>query len=76
MAAEEPTYRGCMRTFVRADDTRPPQRLRGQLPEPFGLGVQPCLQVLEDEGVASFAKSFDELIETLREKGDRLAGTA
>jgi len=31
--------------------------------------------VLEDEGVASFAKSYDELIETLRQKADRLAGT-
>ena len=41
-----------------------------------GVDMVDVGRVLEDEGVASFAKSFDELIETLREKGDRLAGTA
>jgi hypothetical protein len=30
--------------------------------------------VLEEEGVASFVKSFDELIETLQRKADRLSG--
>ena len=41
-----------------------------------GVDMVDVGRVLEDEGVASFAKSFDELIETLREKGDRLTGTA
>jgi len=41
----------------------------------IGVDMVDVGRVLEDEGVASFAKSFDELIETLREKGDRLAGT-
>jgi transaldolase len=39
-----------------------------------GVDMTDVGRVLEDEGVASFAKSFDELIETLREKADRLAG--
>ena len=39
-----------------------------------GVDMGDVGRVLEDEGVASFAKSFDELIETLREKADRLAG--
>ncbi len=40
-----------------------------------GVDMKDVGRVLEDEGVASFTKSFDELIETLREKGERLAGT-
>ena len=40
-----------------------------------GVDMGDVGRVLEDEGVASFAKSYDELIETLREKADRLAGT-
>jgi transaldolase len=31
-------------------------------------------RVLEEEGVASFVKSFDELIDTLQRKADRLSG--
>ena len=34
-----------------------------------GVDMGDVGRVLEEEGVASFAKSFDELIETLREKG-------
>jgi transaldolase len=41
----------------------------------IGVDMGDVGRVLEDEGVATFAKSYDELIETLREKGDRLAGT-
>ena len=40
-----------------------------------GIDMGDVGRVLEDEGVASFAKSYDELIETLRQKADRLAGT-
>jgi transaldolase len=40
-----------------------------------GVDMGDVGRVLEEEGVASFAKSYDELIETLREKADRLAGT-
>ena len=40
-----------------------------------GVDMADVGRVLEEGGVASFSKSYDELIETLREKGDRLAGT-
>jgi len=37
-----------------------------------GVDMRDVGRVLEDEGVASFAKSFDELIEALRAKADAL----
>ena len=41
-----------------------------------GVDMDDVGRVLEEEGVASFVKSFDELIETLQRKADRLTGTA
>jgi transaldolase len=37
-----------------------------------GIDMSDVTRTLEDEGVAAFAKSFDELITTLEEKADRL----
>jgi len=37
-----------------------------------GIDLSDVTRTLEDEGVAAFAKSFDELIATLEEKADRL----
>jgi transaldolase len=37
-----------------------------------GIDMRDVGRVLEDEGVATFSKSFDELIETLRAKADEL----
>jgi transaldolase len=39
-----------------------------------GIDMHDVGRVLEEEGVASFVKSFDELIETLQRKADRLSG--
>jgi transaldolase len=39
-----------------------------------GVDMDDVSRVLEEEGVASFVKSFDELIETLQRKADRLSG--
>ena len=37
-----------------------------------GIDMSDVTRTLEEEGVAAFAKSFDELIATLEEKADRL----
>jgi transaldolase len=37
-----------------------------------GADLEDIASVLEDEGVASFAKSFDDLIDQLRDKAARL----
>jgi transaldolase len=39
-----------------------------------GVDMAEVGTVLEDEGVASFSKSFDELLDALRTKSDALAG--
>jgi transaldolase len=39
----------------------------------LGIDMADVARVLEEEGVASFAKSFDELMTTLGDKADRLA---
>ncbi|HXW38487.1 MAG TPA: transaldolase [Acidimicrobiales bacterium] len=39
-----------------------------------GIDLDDVSRVLEDEGVASFAKSFDELVQSLTDKANALAG--
>jgi transaldolase len=39
-----------------------------------GIDMEEVAQVLENEGVASFAKSFDELMQTLSDKANALTG--
>jgi transaldolase len=39
----------------------------------FDIDVEDVARVLEDEGLASFAKSFDELLTTLQAKADEIA---
>jgi transaldolase len=39
-----------------------------------GIDMEDVAQVLETEGVASFAKSFDELVQSLTDKANTLAG--
>jgi transaldolase len=39
-----------------------------------GIHMEDVAQVLESEGVASFAASFDELMQSLTEKAGQLAG--
>ncbi len=39
---------------------------------PVGVDFADVARVLEDEGVASFAKSFDELIQALTDKANAL----
>jgi transaldolase len=39
-----------------------------------GIELDDVTRVLEDEGVSSFATSFDELLETLADKSERLGG--
>jgi transaldolase len=39
-----------------------------------GIGMEDVAQVLETEGVASFAKSFDELVQSLTDKANTLTG--
>ena len=46
-------------------------RVMGELAE-VGIVMSDVTRTLEEEGVAAFAKSFDELIATLEEKADRL----
>jgi transaldolase len=41
-----------------------------------GVDLADVARVLEEEGVASFAKSFDELIEQLQDKAARLSAPA
>ena len=38
----------------------------------FGIDMEQVAQVLEDEGVAAFAKSFDELMQALEDKAAAL----
>ena len=38
----------------------------------IGIDLEDVAQVLEEEGVTSFVKSFDELIESLTSKADSL----
>ena len=38
-----------------------------------GIGMEDVAQVLESEGVASFAKSFDELVQSLTDKARSLS---
>lgn len=45
----------------------------GELAE-LGVDLGDVVKVLEDEGVASFAKSFDELLQRLRDKAAALKG--
>ena len=45
------------------------ERLLGRIAE-FGIDLDDVSRVLEDEGVASFAKSFDELIQALTDKAN------
>ena len=40
----------------------------------LGIDVEDVAQTLEEEGVASFTKSFDELIQALTDKANALAG--
>ncbi len=42
--------------------------------EALGIDMEDVARTLEDEGVASFAKSFDELIQSLHDKANQLAG--
>ncbi len=42
--------------------------------ERAGIDMGQVAQTLEDEGVASFAKSFDELLQVLADKANKLAG--
>jgi transaldolase len=43
---------------------------------PYGVDFADVARVLEDEGVAAFAKSFDELIQALTDKANALTGGA
>jgi transaldolase len=40
----------------------------------LGIDVEDVARTLEDEGVASFAKSFDELMQALSDKANSLSG--
>jgi transaldolase len=44
--------------------------------ESVGIDLEDVAEVLEDEGVTSFAKSFDELIERLENKAAQLGHLA
>ncbi len=39
----------------------------------FGIDVDDVARVLEEEGLASFVKSFDELLTALQAKADEIA---
>ena len=39
-----------------------------------GIEIEDVAQTLEAEGVASFAKSFDELVQSLTDKANQLSG--
>ena len=39
-----------------------------------GIDMEDVARVLESEGVASFAKSFDELMQSLSDKANALSG--
>ena len=42
----------------------------------YGVDLEDVARVLEDEGVASFGKSFDELIEQLQDKAAQLTASS
>jgi transaldolase len=54
---------------VGVDEAR---RLEGQLAD-VGIDMADVARVLEEEGVASFAKSFDELMQSLTDKANALS---
>jgi transaldolase len=60
-------------TLARTVDADLPgaHRVMAELAE-VGIDMSDVTRVLEEEGVAAFAKSFDELIATLEEKADHL----
>jgi transaldolase len=61
-------------TVARTVDTEldAAERLMGAL-SAAGIEMEDVAQTLEDEGVASFAKSFDELLQSLSDKANALA---
>lgn len=61
--------------FTRSIDTNP-AAARSDLDglREAGVDMADVAQVLEDQGVASFAKSFDDLIASMRSKAGALAG--
>ena len=61
-------------TVARTVDARPRRRRRrrGRRSRSVGVDVDDVGRTLEDEGVASFAKSFDELLQALQRQGQRL----
>ena len=60
-------------TLARRVDADPDaaQRILDQLAD-VGVDIVDVTRVLEDEGVASFSKSFDELLGVLRDKAEQL----
>lgn len=61
---------GTVQRTVDADPSRPEETLRRL--EEAGIDFTDVGQVLEDQGVASFAKSFDELVQSLTDKASQL----
>jgi len=61
-------------TVARTVDARPDQSgaALARL-ESLGIDMSDVAETLEDEGVASFAKSFDELMQSLTDKANTLA---
>jgi transaldolase len=61
-------------TAARAIDADPPaiRRTLDRLAE-LGIDLEDVARVLEDQGVASFASSFDDLLQALRDKAEALA---
>jgi transaldolase len=55
------------------DGVEEAEKLFARLGE-LGIDVEEVAQVLEEEGVAKFADSFDDLLETLEEKADAVRG--
>ena len=53
------------KTIMVVDDS-------ASLRQVVGIALEDVASTLEEEGVASFAKSFDELISTLEAKADTL----
>ena len=64
-------------TLARTVDTYPEGEDPGAVIEQLaalGIDIEEVAAKLETEGVASFAKSFDEVLETLGDRADGLAG--
>jgi len=61
-------------TVARTVDTDPDgaRRTLGEL-EAVGIDMADVARTLEDEGAASFTKSFDELVQSLTDKANALA---